>query len=331
MHRLLTLLIAPFIVVAAASAWAQSVGDTATVATERLNLRSGPGTEHNVVQEMPEGTILRVAAIQDGWAQVTVLNGGATGWTSARFLAIETASPANTGVFSELIAEHGEPYAQGYLPSLDIYYAVYCRNGPGLTLVRGSDDVRWEMEAWCGRGLSAIDVDGDGTDELAFFSSGGGTGTYAVKETHLTWPPNAAEPTLGFEYTTLQADTWGTPFDVVLQTETVREMQYGQDCRVENYCPSWPPEAECRAATMCEITQIRTIKLSGGDTSQLAGNPEWEAWFVERFTGDGWTIVGEEVSLTLTNALLADLATLDSGETPEVTPEREAMLVEWLQ
>lgn len=50
----------------------------------KLNVRSGPGTENNVLGTLDDGDVVIVDDVQDGWAHVS--EGPVTGWVSANYL-----------------------------------------------------------------------------------------------------------------------------------------------------------------------------------------------------------------------------------------------------
>lgn len=318
---------------------AQAVGDFASVATERLNLRSGPGTSNPVIREMPEGTGLRIDAVNDGWAKVTLLDSGVTGWTSLRFLAERAQGDRPTderAFFAGLRERYGEPGGTGYLPELDVHYAYYCRGRIGLALYRAGDQRAWEAEEHCITDVQGIDIDKNGSTEIVYFSQGGGSGTFAVIEAQLSWPVDALEPIRGYEYATFQHDQMGGPPDLPVQIgiilESKREMRYGEDCGRETYCPFWPPDAPCREVTMCAITEEKTMKVMGpAFPRELRGNPVWVEYVTQRYEQDGFKLIGDEIPPELSELILEDLEALDAGGAPELTEERQSMVDAWLQ
>jgi hypothetical protein len=57
------------------------------VAGNRVNLRRGPGTDHQVVDTLARGTQAEIIAQNDlGWAQIRLIESGQTGWMAARLL-----------------------------------------------------------------------------------------------------------------------------------------------------------------------------------------------------------------------------------------------------
>jgi hypothetical protein len=57
------------------------------VAGNRVNLRRGPGTAHQVVETLPFGTTAEVIVTNDqGWAQIRLTESGKTGWMATRLL-----------------------------------------------------------------------------------------------------------------------------------------------------------------------------------------------------------------------------------------------------
>src|SRR4051794_29736848 len=70
-----------------ASADVQVAGQTARVtAADGLNLRSGPGTDYDIVLLMPFDAEVEVLSASGGWYQVSYT--GKTGWCSGTYLSI---------------------------------------------------------------------------------------------------------------------------------------------------------------------------------------------------------------------------------------------------
>ena len=311
-------------------------GDIAVVATERLNLRSGPGSENRVVRELPDGTVVKVLQVEDGWAQVELQDDTSVrGWSSAKFLSVtEVGSPTDAeSFFTYMSSLYGPPRGQGTIAELDVHYAYYCNNGFGVALFRESSPapVLWEDESWCVRDLQAIDIDENGTPEIVYFDSGGGTGVYVVKEIHVSWPKGQARPALGFEYRSFEMESYfNQDFEVEVEKVVTREMQYGQDCHAESYCPSWPLDAQCRPAVACEIAQEGTLQVMGDVfPPRLRSDPEWRA-YVKELASEGIVLTGAEVPADLSELSLESLDAVDSGERPKLTEERKKMVEDWL-
>lgn len=286
---------------------AMSKGDTVVVATERLNLRSGPGTENRVVLEMLEGTELEIIQVEEGWARVELKRDPAVqGWTSARFLAVSAANPPTDAAsfFDYVARQYGTPNGQGSIAELNVHYAYFCNNGFGLALFRASDPepVLWENEGWCIKDLKTVDIDKDGTSEIVYLEGAGGTGTYAEKEVHVSWPQGQKRPTLGFEYRTFEHDSgFFGQFEIAYEKEISRQMQYGQNCRTDDYCPSWPPDAQCRAATICDIEQQGTFEvLEDPFPERLRSDPEWQS-YVEDLAANNVALIGDDRPADLAN------------------------------
>ncbi|EAR49805.1 hypothetical protein OG2516_08623 [Oceanicola granulosus HTCC2516] len=53
------------------------------VAGSRVNMRTGPGTEHSVVVTLPRGTEATVLETRDGWVHLDVTSTGQSGWMAA--------------------------------------------------------------------------------------------------------------------------------------------------------------------------------------------------------------------------------------------------------
>lgn len=318
------------------SALAQSPGDEMVVRTERLNLRDGPGTEHKVLREMPEGTIVKIQGKRnDGWVWVAMAD-GPSGFTSLKYLRpLTLGTPSDVDEFySELEARDGPPAGRGYLSEVNAHYAYYCgsQSGLGLALYRhdGSAPRIWRADDWCVNGVQAKDIDGDGVSEVVYRTSGGGTGSFGVREKIVHWPENVAEPSQGYEYGTLSVSTVSTEFDVVLETEIQREMRYGENCRPEQYCPEWPPEATCRAVTTCAMTEVKKVRMLG-EAPNLSSNPEWNAFLREYYISEGYVIEGGGITETLDDVSLEELAAIDDGTRPTISPERQAEIDAWLE
>ena len=69
-------------------------GWQARITGDRINVRGGPGTQHPVVTQLDQGTIVRVIGQRDEWYLV-VLDGGTTAWIH-RVLVTST-QPGNVG------------------------------------------------------------------------------------------------------------------------------------------------------------------------------------------------------------------------------------------
>ncbi|MFX0543427.1 SH3 domain-containing protein [Roseovarius sp. S4756] len=313
---------------------AQNTGDRAVVATERLNLRSGPGTENRVILEMPQDTRLEVIGRQDGWAKVRLMRDTAvTGWTSTKFLSFEAGPVPDTpdAWFEQIEETQGPPNGEGFIEALDIHYRYYCTNGGmGVALYRETESGprTWTSEEWCVRDLQPVDIDENGTPEITYFVSAGGSGTFAIMEKHLEWPPTEMQPALGFEYRTLEADNYfNRRFQIPVERVVEREMIYGRNCHTENYCPDWPQDAECRAVVQCDIAQEGTFSVLGIFPEALRNDPDWLA-FIETLAEQNIELQG--VPPDLRTLSLQSLEALDDGTRPEMTQERKAMVEAWL-
>ncbi len=90
----------------------------ATVNATELNVRSGPGTDFDVVRSITQGQQFAVVAVSDdqAWVQLAE-NGAAVGWTAAEFLTLEgtAANAADTPAARAPAAE--QPSTVGYLPA----------------------------------------------------------------------------------------------------------------------------------------------------------------------------------------------------------------------
>ncbi|WP_297340901.1 SH3 domain-containing protein [Pseudophaeobacter sp.] len=335
---------------------AQELGKTAQVVTEQLNLRSGPSTSNPVIHKMHQGTLVKILARREGWARLSLAdNPSITGWASARYLEASSAtfSAGANDYFAEFITRYGTPREQGYLPELDTHFAFFCANGFGLALFRETDEggVGWTSDDWCVRDVLAKDIDGDGQYEIVYFSGGGGTGSFGIKERHLYWPPGVAEPARGYDYLTLSQSQGMVPDeDVGAQWEEHREMRYGQKCRDSVYTPDWPADALSRPVVICELSEQKTIELIAyGGGGNLHGNANIEE-FVKVNAARGFELVGagtpdvlkalsrehlERASTAqgeaLENLSLQSLDAVDTGVRQELSKERQAMIAEWLK
>lgn len=315
---------------------AMVTGDTAVVATERLNLRSGPGTQNGVVLEMPEGTQVQILEVEDGWAWVELKDDSSVrGWTSAKFLnVVGSGAPTDAESFFNYVnSRYGEPRGQGSIAELGVHYAYFCNNGFGVALFResSSEPVLWEREEWCVSGVEPRDVDQNGTTEIVYYVSGGGSGVFATVEKHVSWPRDMNQPSLGFEYRTLQTEEYfDQTFEVPVAKMVVREMQYGKNCRADKFCPLWPEGAQCRPALACDIMQEGTLEVIGDVfPERLRTDPEWLE-YVKSLASEGIVLVGDDVPADLADLSFESLDTIDSGERPELTEERKTKVEEWL-
>jgi uncharacterized protein YgiM (DUF1202 family) len=88
----LLLAVLPSLALRDASAATVSVGESAVVTTNALNVRSGPGTAHAVVDRLSRGEAVTICAIGGGangyqWVQVARIPGQPIGWAAADYLA----------------------------------------------------------------------------------------------------------------------------------------------------------------------------------------------------------------------------------------------------
>ena len=71
----------------------------ATVTTSGLNVRSGPGTTHSRITQLPKGTVVPVVKIEKGWAQIR-LTQGSLGWVSTQYLQVTSQPGSGAGAGS---------------------------------------------------------------------------------------------------------------------------------------------------------------------------------------------------------------------------------------
>jgi hypothetical protein len=63
----------------------ESLLGTCEITARSLNIRSGPGTGNSVIRSAPQGTIVIVLEVRDGWAQVRLVD-GMIGWCASQYL-----------------------------------------------------------------------------------------------------------------------------------------------------------------------------------------------------------------------------------------------------
>lgn len=57
------------------------------VSGSRVNLRRGPGTNHQIIDTLPQGTSAELISMNDnGWAQIRLIDSDTTGWMASRLL-----------------------------------------------------------------------------------------------------------------------------------------------------------------------------------------------------------------------------------------------------
>lgn len=318
----------------------QQSGDQALVATQRLNLRAGPGAEHPVIQGMPEGTELSIIRLSGGWAQVSLARApSVSGWTSAKFLQVvpNTIPKDSDSFFAAMDAKYAQDGAaagKGYIPELDVYYVYYCNRNFGLALYRPSDPepVMWEKEEWCVSGVEAIDVDRDLIPEIVYHVRGGGAGVVSVVEKHVYWPKTNAAPQLGYSFLAFQNEqSFLGQFEVAMERRTIREMRYGDTCRTEqNFCPDFGNDPDCRPAKICAMTQNKTMRVMDAYfPARLRSDPQW-ASYIQKEAADGVVLVGDNVPSSLADLSLTSIEEADTGERQELSDTRKRQVVEWL-
>jgi uncharacterized protein YraI len=88
---------------------ATSSAAPAIVGTD-LNVRAGQGTQHSVIDVMPQGTIVDVTGCSDGWCYVRDYNG----YASARYLDIDRrAGYAGRSAYAAVPYSAGRVYQPG--------------------------------------------------------------------------------------------------------------------------------------------------------------------------------------------------------------------------
>jgi uncharacterized protein YgiM (DUF1202 family) len=102
-----------------------SEGDVVSVNTDAINLRTGPGTDFDVVAVMPNGTVLQILdgpTTTDGYTWYQVTSTAGVGWCADEFLALSDAAPPPPPPSDFSVGDH-------IVISTD---ALNLREGPGL-------------------------------------------------------------------------------------------------------------------------------------------------------------------------------------------------------
>ncbi|MCV0429514.1 MAG: hypothetical protein K5905_29080 [Roseibium sp.] len=244
-------------------------------------------------------------------------------------------------IFIDLEERHGAPRSMGHFPELEVHYATFCTNGGvGLVLFRleGEDFTVFEHEAWCGNEADSVDLDGDGTFEIRFYHSGGGSGTFGVNEEHFYWPKEQKLPVQGYEYSVLQVSQpgdrfyWGDPENpeiIFFQSVEIAEMVPGKNCNIVEYCPKWPEGALCRQAIKCDIIEEKTLSMFDTLPRAVIDNPKWKDFLSSRYQ-DGYVIEGVEVPTELEELVLSNLSETDTGQVPEISEELQLKIDAWM-
>lgn len=58
----------------------------ATVVAHMLNLRTGAGTQYNILEVLNNGDKVKVNALKEGWSHVTVQKSNCSGWVAGKYL-----------------------------------------------------------------------------------------------------------------------------------------------------------------------------------------------------------------------------------------------------
>ncbi|MGI5881099.1 MAG: N-acetylmuramoyl-L-alanine amidase [Syntrophomonadaceae bacterium] len=85
--------------------------DTATITGNGVNMRSGPGTNYQIIDTIPKGTVAEVLSQQDGW--VKIYSARISGWVSASYAEIKvTPKVTVTGETVNLRSGPGTSYSK---------------------------------------------------------------------------------------------------------------------------------------------------------------------------------------------------------------------------
>jgi len=84
-RRYISYLFCLFVVASILAFTPSALADTGTVTGNVVNLRSGPGTNYQVVSQLGQGTDVSILNSQNGWYEVQLTN-GSRGWMSSQFI-----------------------------------------------------------------------------------------------------------------------------------------------------------------------------------------------------------------------------------------------------
>ena len=217
-----------------------------------------------------------------------------------------------------------------------------------LAVFRLQDDGEaqgWSDEKGCVNGVDETDLNGDGEPEIRYYTQGGGSGTYAASVNFLHWPEGEPEPKKGLKYTTYSYSWWDGLYSkygydagvASLLVTTTGELVEGPSCKWGEYCPSWPQDAECRAAIRCPMVVEKSLYVGGEDEpypDELRGDRAWERFVQDVYEGTGYRLANEGAPEGIVSASLSPLEkVLDAaeGEMPgEVSEARKDLISDWL-
>ena len=259
---------------------------------------------------------------------------------------------AAEAVFAELREQFGEGFGAetGYLEKAGVYYFRHCSatSFGKLAVFRLQDDGAaqvWSDEKGCVNGVDETDLNGDGEPEIRYYTQGGGSGTYAASVNFLHWPEGEPEPKKGLKYTTYSYSWWDGLYSkygyddgvASLLVTTTGELVEGPSCKWGEYCPSWPQDAECRAAIRCPMVVEKSLYVGGEDEpypDELRGDRAWERFVQDVYEGTGYRLANEGAPEGIVSASLSPLEkVLDAaeGERPgEVSEARKDLISDWL-
>ena len=255
-------------------------------------------------------------------------------------------------VFAELKEQFGEGFeaGTGYLEKAGVYYFHHCSATSfgklAVFRLQGNGEAQvWSDEKACVNGVDETDLNGDGEPEIRYYTQGGGSGTYTAMVNFLHWPEGEPEPKKGLEYTTYSYSWWDGLYSkygyddgvASLLVTTTGELVEGPSCKWGEYCPSWPTDAECRAAIRCPMVVEKSLYVGGEDEpypDELRGDRAWERFVQDVYEGTGYRLANKGAPEGIVSASLSPLEkVLDAaeGEMPgEVSEARKDLISDWL-
>ena len=94
-----------FVLIAAVAAWAEEMRIVNSPGDGFLNLRTGPGSQFQIIQPMQHGSMVTIYERQGKWSRVQHEETGAVGWAFHKYLA-----PFEGGVPMKFIHSPGDGY-----------------------------------------------------------------------------------------------------------------------------------------------------------------------------------------------------------------------------
>ncbi|KZY41052.1 hypothetical protein A3731_12360 [Roseovarius sp. HI0049] len=259
---------------------------------------------------------------------------------------------AANAVFAQLKEQFGEGFGAetGYLEKAGVYYFLHCSATSFgklavFRLQKNGEAQVWSDERGCVNGIDETDLNSDGEAEIRYYTQGGGSGTYAAMVNFLHWPEGEPAPKPGLKYTTYSYSHWNGLYPKYgyedgthnLKVTTTGELVEGPSCKWGEYCPSWPTDAECRAAIRCPMVVEKSLYVGSDEDSypdELRGNREWERFVQRVYEGTGFRLANKGAPEGIVSASLSPLEkVLDAaeGEQPgEVSEARKDLISDWL-